>query len=131
MPLTPEIRERLAKIAGRLGSDHEGERAAAGLMATRLLRAHNLTWSDALLAAQPAPPPPPPPPPKPARRWNDAAHGAALAAQCLAWPEVLTEWERGFCRSVAARRSLTARQQAVLARIARKARDFAWARGAA
>lgn len=129
MPIPPELRLRLAKIAGRLGSDHEGERAAAGLMATRLLRAHNATWEDALLAVPPAILEPNPPQSK--RRWSDAAIGAALAMQCLAWPEVLTEWERDFCRSVAARRSLTARQRLVLARIARKARDFASARGGA
>jgi hypothetical protein len=38
----------LAKILGLLGSDHAGERAAAGLKAHELVRAAGLTWRDVL-----------------------------------------------------------------------------------
>jgi hypothetical protein len=38
--------ERLARIAGMLGSVHEGERAAAAQMASAMLRAMGLTWSE-------------------------------------------------------------------------------------
>jgi hypothetical protein len=38
--------ERLARIAGMLGSGHEGERAAAAKMASAMLKAMGLTWSE-------------------------------------------------------------------------------------
>lgn len=46
-------RERLANICARLGSDFEGERAAAALLATKLLKKHGATWSSALTAPEP------------------------------------------------------------------------------
>lgn len=46
-------RERLANICARLGSDFEGERAAAALLATKLLKKHGATWSSALTAREP------------------------------------------------------------------------------
>ena len=46
-------RERLANICARLGSDFEGERAAAALLATKLLKKHGATWSSALTARDP------------------------------------------------------------------------------
>jgi hypothetical protein len=42
--------ERLCKILGMLGSDHAGERAAAGLAAHRLLSEHRLTWDQVIVA---------------------------------------------------------------------------------
>jgi hypothetical protein len=42
--------ERLAKILGMLGSDHAGERAAAGLAAHRLLSDLSLTWHQVIIA---------------------------------------------------------------------------------
>lgn len=46
-------RARLANICARLGSDFEGERAAAALLATKLLKKHGATWSSALTAPEP------------------------------------------------------------------------------
>jgi hypothetical protein len=40
--------ERLIKLLGLLASPFEGERAAAGLKATELLRARKLTWGDVI-----------------------------------------------------------------------------------
>jgi hypothetical protein len=48
MPETLD-KEKLAKILGMLASDKDGERAAAGLLASRMLKASGLTW-DALLS---------------------------------------------------------------------------------
>ena len=42
------IVERLARIAGMLGSAHEGERAAAAQMASAMLRAMGLTWTEVI-----------------------------------------------------------------------------------
>ena len=44
--LNPSAVARLAKICGLLGSDQDGERAAAAAAATRVLRDHGLSWSD-------------------------------------------------------------------------------------
>lgn len=38
--------DRLRKVCGLLGSEHHGERAAAGLRATSMLRAAGKSWSD-------------------------------------------------------------------------------------
>jgi hypothetical protein len=40
--------KKLAKILGLLGSDQMGERAAAGLLATKLLKEANKSWYDVL-----------------------------------------------------------------------------------
>jgi hypothetical protein len=58
-------RQRLAAILGMLGSDHAGERAAAGLQAEKFRRQHGLTWAE-LLALEPEPRPAPEPPAQPA-----------------------------------------------------------------
>jgi hypothetical protein len=42
--------DRLVRILGMLGSEHEGERANAGLLGTRMLRAAGLTWGDVAAA---------------------------------------------------------------------------------
>jgi hypothetical protein len=39
-------RNRLAKLLGLLGSDHAGERDAAGLAASRLVQERGATWYD-------------------------------------------------------------------------------------
>ena len=43
---------RLIRILGMLGSDHDGERAAAALAADRLVRASGWTWWDLLAPAR-------------------------------------------------------------------------------
>ena len=40
--------ERLVRIAGMLGSAHEGERATAAKMASDMLKAMGLTWSEVI-----------------------------------------------------------------------------------
>ena len=52
--LAPDAIERLSKLLGMLGSTHAGERAAAGLKASELIRRHGLTWSDILPTASAA-----------------------------------------------------------------------------
>jgi hypothetical protein len=43
---------KLAKIVGLLGSDHEGERVAAGLKANEILRGLGLQWQDVISIPQ-------------------------------------------------------------------------------
>src|SRR5262245_37251375 len=44
--LDPRASDRLIKILGLLGSDHDGEVAAAGRKAHALIRGLGLSWSD-------------------------------------------------------------------------------------
>lgn len=58
--------DKLAAVLARLESLFDGERAAAGLLASRMVRAAGLTWHDVLRgpAPEPSPRPEPPPPPR-------------------------------------------------------------------
>ena len=60
MKLDPRSIERLVKLLGMLGSNHDGEHAAAALKANALVRDHGLVWSDII------------PTPHADRRPNDA-----------------------------------------------------------
>lgn len=53
--LTPRERARLASILARLASPYEGERAAAGLLASAFIAKHNLAWTDLPTFLQPVP----------------------------------------------------------------------------
>jgi hypothetical protein len=56
-PLTSCAADKLAKVCGLLGSDHDGERSAAALRATAILRDAGWTWRDLVeRALAPAPP---------------------------------------------------------------------------
>lgn len=44
--------ERFRRLAGMLGSEHVGERAAAALKCTELLKAAGLTWSSVSLPVE-------------------------------------------------------------------------------
>jgi hypothetical protein len=104
--LTPADRARLAAILGRLGSDFDGERAAAGLLASRFMRDHGLTWPAVLAAPAPATPPPP------ATDWRRRATWCAEAV------ELLSPWEAAFLASLGGRtKPPTEKQAAVLQRL--------------
>ena len=45
-------RERLIKLLGLLGSDHNGEIASAGRMADALIREAGVTWADVIAPAR-------------------------------------------------------------------------------
>lgn len=47
-------RTKLAAIMARLASPYDGERAAAGLLASAFVARHNLAWSDLTSLLQPA-----------------------------------------------------------------------------
>ena len=57
LTLTRTDRDKLAKIAGLLGSDHPAERAVAAMKATELLEGLGATWAD-LVASVPSKLPP-------------------------------------------------------------------------
>ena len=47
--MTPADLDRFRRLAGLLGSEHVGERAAAALKCSELLKVHGLTWADVTL----------------------------------------------------------------------------------
>ncbi len=119
--LTEQDAKMLAKILGRLGSDFDGECAAAGAIAWRFIRERKLSW-DEVLAPD---------------RSNGSQHHSysdaprptrsnwyPLARRCLEIGEdsyLITQWELGFLQNILRwSRPLTDKQWAVLNRIAVK-----------
>ena len=123
--VTPALASKLAKVLSMLGSDHDGEIAAAGRRAHALVKGAGLTWGDVIG---------PTTLPKsgfssPQRCWRVPATPGECAALCLRWSEVLTGWEAEFCRSLAGRRRISPKQLTVLRRIATKVEAVARAAG--
>lgn len=109
--LSPDDRRRLAGVLARLSSDYAGERDAAALLASRIVRDRDVTWLDVLRADLPA-------------RAPDAAgprHNAAPSsdlALCLRHLNQLNGWEQQFARSLATVMRRTPGQARKLAEIA-------------
>ena len=108
--LSPDDRRRLASVLARLSSDHAGERDAAALLASRIVRDRDVSWLD-LLRSDP-----------PARtcasdpgRSNAPGSGLAL---CLRHLGQLNGWEQNFVRFMAAVARRTPGQSRKLAEIA-------------
>lgn len=106
-PLSPTERTRLIGILGRLGSDHDGERAAAGLLASRMLRDKDLTWKD-LLGGAPMPPAPLLEETFGLTPWRLQLN---LAARHI---HTLRSWEQEFVRNLLTRRRPPTQKQSVV-----------------
>src|SRR5712691_11635602 len=116
-PLDRETRARLAKLLGLLGSDFDGEIAAAGRAANGLVRAASCTWFDVVL-------PDSEPQQSRLRHHREIVSTNDAIEFCLSWPGVLTDWERRFVRSLRdqGRSVLSLKQFDILARVVAKAR---------
>ncbi len=107
--MTPAERRRLVGVLGLLGSDQDGERAAAGLLATRLLRTAGVTWDTLILdsnAGQPARPAPAP------ANWRT---DLAVAQRHVRF---LRAWEANFVSGLAGFTAPSRKQQTILHEIA-------------
>ena len=109
-------RAKLAKLLAMLGSDHAGERAAAGLLADRLVRSANVTWAAVIAGEATCPPDPSP----------NAACWRADLATCRRHLSRLRTWEGRFIEGITGRPSISPRQTAVLAEIAAGLRAGGW-----
>jgi hypothetical protein len=94
--------ERLAKLCGMLGSNHDGERAAAGLKADQLVRNLGLTWADVISGAT--------------TNWRMCASSQTdwhrMAAYCHRYRAALNPRDRAFVETMLTWRSQpTERQQ--------------------
>ncbi len=107
MALSPPDRAKLVSILGMLASDFDGERAAAGLLASRMLRQAGLTWSD--LIGQP----------ETSRRREDVPAGwradLAFASRHISF---CRPWEQNFLRSIGNKSGLSTKQRGTLTEIA-------------
>jgi hypothetical protein len=101
--------DRLSKLCGMFGSDHEAERATAAALADKLIRDRGLTWQDILLQECPGPLDPP----------ETVKEQIRYATENL---DLLNLWEIGFLNSIEGRHSLSIRQRQVLNEIIRKIR---------
>jgi hypothetical protein len=101
--LDPRTAERLAKICGRLGSDHDGERAAAALLVTRALHGAGVTWDDVFT------PPTSSASPRTAPRAGEMPH-RLKAVWALQYPHMLSSWEAGFLQSLCRQRRASTHQ---------------------
>jgi hypothetical protein len=108
----PLDRDRLAKICGLFSSAHDGERAAAALLADQLVRTAGLTWQQII--------------PNPVLTTStpiEPADDLDNVDICLANLDALTPWELDFVHGVAEWRGpLSEKQIRLLRRLAAKAR---------
>jgi hypothetical protein len=107
-------RDRLAKLLGLLGSDFDGEVAAAGRLADKLVRNAGLAWSDVLAPALP--------PPEHDHRGDPDAdplrgNWRAMAVACTHYPHLLDKWEWQFLSGLQRFPRLSSKQHAILVRI--------------
>jgi len=114
-------REKLVRVLGMLGSAHQGEIAAAGRAADKMVREAGLRWPDIIPPALPAP------------RRASAPHAGRDPDHQIAFlldhPDFLSEWEAKFITSIGQlrqrRRRLSTKQLAVLQRIFDEVRQTA------
>lgn len=122
MALSSADRTRLASVLRLLGSDQPGERDAAGLAATRIVRGAGLDWADLL---QPV---------AVVERIQAGPHRPATnavqqkdVAYCLRYCDRVTPWERDFIGSISRRSKISDGQAVKLRQIVEslRARGFA------
>jgi hypothetical protein len=96
-------RARLAKLLALLGSDHAGERDAAGLAAHRLVQASGAGWSDVVCIPQDRAP-----------VDHVGSDWRAVARAVSRHPRFLNRWEWQFIESLERFTKLSAKQQKAL-----------------
>lgn len=109
---------RISIILGMLGSEHVGERAAAGLKADQMVRAAGLTW-DSLVAVRRTDE-------ASERDWREPDDLATAIEVARRYQDHFNRWERRFIESVDARELLTTKQIKHIERLVDRARGIAF-----
>lgn len=105
MGLSHSDRARLGKLLAMLGSEHAGERDAAGLAAHRLLERCGLSWSDVLT------------PPATEKRLPELGIWRATCQTLLQHRGQLRAWEISFLTDLPNFQRLSTKQRYVLKEI--------------
>ncbi len=106
--LAQSDRTKLMKLLALLGSDHPGERDAAGLAAHRLLQKRGLAWEEVLN-------------PRPVeRRLPEFGTWRTTCARLMENPRVLRPWERNFVADLPNFPRISVKQRYVLNEIAKR-----------
>jgi hypothetical protein len=117
--LNPHSVDRLRKLCGMLGSQHDGERATAAAKADAFVRSLGLSWGDVIgvpIVPEHSPR---------IRSWRAEPDWRDLLAFCASRMNCLNIREREFLRSIAQwRGNLTERQHQWLEAIADKLRSI-------
>lgn len=114
--LPPNDRRKLVGVLGMLGSDAVGERAAAALQATRIVKSHGLQWEDLIGGlAQTQQQRQPPPGQSGAHARSNPGRDLELCRRHLG---AVTSWEASFIAGLQNRRRLSEKQLAKLQGIA-------------
>ena len=115
-------RNKLVAVLARLESPYDGERAAAGLIASKMLREAGVTWAEVIALSGRTPELPRP---RPHRQRSTKQPWQEMAARCRYRPDLLTEWERQFVVSIRGQAKLSRKQWAILARMSAKISEAA------
>jgi hypothetical protein len=110
--------QRLARVCGLLGSEHDGEALAAARQAEKIRKKVGLTWEELLVpsARQRSADPPP----EDLTDWRWACHF------CLERYWLLTSWELDFVATVARyQKPPSAKQLIILQRLVARCRNAA------
>jgi hypothetical protein len=99
--LDPTSADRLAKLCGMFGSDHDGERASAAALADKLVRSLGLTWFEVVSGCKPS---------LLSREPRSETVAAMVECIFLYGEDLLTAWEEDFLRGVYGREHLTRKQ---------------------
>ena len=116
-------RVKLAKLLSLFGSNHAGERDAAGLAAHRLVQQRGLTWQDVLCGHVMVQIPEE----FRHRRASEIHDVQASLMFCIRHMQVLKSWEQNFISTSAHRARITPKMAAVIFGIAAdlRAKGFA------
>jgi hypothetical protein len=104
--LSPADRTRLVKLLGLLGSNHAGERDAAGLAAQRFIKSRGISWDDALSISRTN------------RHSSDEAEWRVTCRKLRDKTHALRPWEVGFVSGLPRFNRLSDKQRRILNEIA-------------
>lgn len=106
--LSESDRSHLVKLLAMLGSDHAGERDAAGLAADRFIRQRGLSWEEALA------------PKTHERRLPEMGRWRRTCGQLMEKTQALRPWERSFVADLPKFPRISVKQRYVLNEIAKR-----------
>ena len=101
--LQPDYRDRLVKLLGMLGSDHDGERATAARMVEEHRRKCGLSWHEIVIPAPAEETRAPPGEQKARKPRKPSAPAWQAKAKDVMRSASATEWERNFALGLLAR----------------------------